>query len=214
MLRNVKQAQQVGFTLAEIEELLRLSIDGFDASDRSWTATTRSHVSPTSPGTDCLRPRQSILQYNCGAHRQKARDAAPLGARLEEAMTHASTASASPPTRSGSAARGAVRHREDTHGVYEWLDVAPAAPLRLWVACYTGHREHVQTPVRRLETPSGGAVLVLRFGAPLTVSGAHMASPMPTQNVCSSASTGDNITAITTTKTMTRQPPSQSATRV
>lgn len=65
---------------------------------------------------------------------------------------------------------GAVRRREDARGVHEWVEVSPASSLRSLIAGYTGYREEVEAPVRRLETPSRGAVLVLGFGPPLTVS--------------------------------------------
>ncbi len=75
----------------------------------------------------------------------------------------------------------ALLHRhEDAHGVHEWVETVPATRLRAWVSGYTGYREEVDRPVQRLETPSGGAVLVLSFGDLMTVSqqprGAAMAA--------------------------------------
>lgn len=63
-----------------------------------------------------------------------------------------------------------MRRHEDARGVHEWIEAPPASSLRPLIAGYTGYREEVDAPVRRLETPSGGAVLVLGFGPPLTVS--------------------------------------------
>lgn len=83
--------------------------------------------------------------------------------------TQVSRASTSAPLR-GDPVAGAVRGYEDAHGVYEWIEAPPGSSLRSWIAGYTGYREEVDAPVRRLETPSGGAVLVLGFGTPLTLS--------------------------------------------
>lgn len=65
---------------------------------------------------------------------------------------------------------GTVRHREDAHGVQEWIEALPSSSLRSWINGYTGYREEVDAPVARLETPSGDAVLVIGFGEPLVVS--------------------------------------------
>jgi AraC-like DNA-binding protein len=65
--------------------------------------------------------------------------------------------------------RGTLHRHEGSHGVHEWVETVPAAQLGPWVAGYTGYREDAAA-VQRLETPSGGAVLVLSFGDPLTVS--------------------------------------------
>ena len=65
----------------------------------------------------------------------------------------------------------AITHRHEAPGgVQEWTETAPAPQLGPWVAGYTGYREEADSPVQRLETPSGGAVLVLSFGDQLTVS--------------------------------------------
>jgi hypothetical protein len=64
------------------------------------------------------------------------------------------------------AARGTVHREEDEHGVHEWIETVPAAGLHRWIRGYTGYREAVDAPVRRLETPSGGAVLILSFADP------------------------------------------------
>lgn len=67
-------------------------------------------------------------------------------------------------------ARRTVVHRhEDASGLHEWVETAPSTGLRPWITGYTGYREWGEKGVRRRETPSGGAVLVLSFGDPLTV---------------------------------------------
>lgn len=76
----------------------------------------------------------------------------------------------SAPVKNHPAGGDAVRRHEDGRGVHEWIEAPSAASLRPLIAGYTGYREEVQAPVRRLETPSGGAVLVLGFGPPLQVS--------------------------------------------
>lgn len=75
-----------------------------------------------------------------------------------------------------------LNHDEGVHGVHEWIEAAAAPELRPWVAGYTGYREEVDGPVRRLETPSGGAVLVLSFGDTLSMSqvGSSTVPPDPT----------------------------------
>jgi AraC-like DNA-binding protein len=65
--------------------------------------------------------------------------------------------------------RAILRRHEDSHGVQEWVETEPAPELGPWIAGYTGYREEADACVQRLETPSGGAVLVLSFGDPLTV---------------------------------------------
>lgn len=85
-------------------------------------------------------------------------------------MTRVGRVSTSAPIRNDPAGGGAVRRHDDARGVHEWIEAPPASSLRLLIAGYTGYREEVDAPVQRLETPSGGAVLVLGFGPPLTVS--------------------------------------------
>lgn len=100
----------------------------------------------------------------------RVRMAGSPGAKLEEMTTRVSRASASAPIRNDPAGGDAVRRREDARGVHEWIEASPASSLRSLIAGYTGYLEEVDAPVRRLETPSGSAVLVLGFGPPLTVS--------------------------------------------
>lgn len=68
------------------------------------------------------------------------------------------------------AIRAALRRHEDGQGSYEWIEGVPAPRLGTWITGYTGYREVTARPVRRLETPSGGAVLVISFGDPLAIS--------------------------------------------
>lgn len=68
-----------------------------------------------------------------------------------------------------------VQRQEDADGTREWIETQAGRPLRPWVSGYTGYREAGTRPVRRVETPSGGAVLVLSFGDRLTVSHAPRA---------------------------------------
>jgi AraC-like DNA-binding protein len=79
--------------------------------------------------------------------------------------------------------RPALRRHEDSDGVQEWIKRVPAPQLGPWVAGYTGYREEADAPVQRLETPSGGAVLVLSFGDPLTVSQQPTRATAPTHPV-------------------------------
>jgi AraC-like DNA-binding protein len=66
--------------------------------------------------------------------------------------------------------RAFVHRREDGEGAREWAETAPARRLGPWITGYTGYREERGRPVQRLETPSGGAVMILSFGNVLTVS--------------------------------------------
>jgi AraC-like DNA-binding protein len=78
--------------------------------------------------------------------------------------------------------RAIVRRHEDSRGVQEWAETEPAPELGRWIAGYTGYREEADAPVQRLETPSGGAVLVLSFGDPLTISQQPGAAGLPTRS--------------------------------
>lgn len=66
--------------------------------------------------------------------------------------------------------RATLHRYEDCHGVQEWVEAEPVPELGPWIVGYTGYREEAGAPVQRLETPSGGAVLVLSFGDALTIS--------------------------------------------
>ncbi|HMK97932.1 MAG TPA: AraC family transcriptional regulator [Acidimicrobiales bacterium] len=68
------------------------------------------------------------------------------------------------------ATRATLHRHEGSHSAQEWIEAPPAPQLGTWVTGYTGYREEADAPVHRLETPSGGAVLVISFGDPLTVS--------------------------------------------
>ncbi len=77
--------------------------------------------------------------------------------------------------------RATLRRHEDSHGVQEWVETEAGPHLGPWIAGYTGYREEADAPVQRLETPSGGAVLVLSFGDPLTVSQQPSGTSLPTR---------------------------------
>jgi len=77
---------------------------------------------------------------------------------------------------------GATVHRyEDSRGVQECVETEPVPELGPWIAGYAGYREEAGAPVQRLETPSGGAVLVLSFGNPLAVSQQPRGAGLPTR---------------------------------
>ena len=73
-----------------------------------------------------------------------------------------------------------MRRHEDCDGFQEWVETEPAPELRPWIVGYTGYREEADAPVQRLETPSGGAVLVLSFGDPLTITQQPSGAGLPT----------------------------------
>ena len=79
--------------------------------------------------------------------------------------------------------RAALHRHEHSDGVQERIETLPASQLGRWVAGYTGYREEADAPVRRLETPSGGAVLVLSLDDPLTVSQQPTRATAPTHAV-------------------------------
>jgi AraC-like DNA-binding protein len=76
--------------------------------------------------------------------------------------------------------RATLRRHEDCDGFQEWVETEPAPELRPWIVGYTGYREEADAPVQRLETPSGGAVLVLSFGDPLTITQQPSGAGLPT----------------------------------
>lgn len=83
--------------------------------------------------------------------------------------------------------RATLHRYEDSHGVQEWVETEPVPELGPWIVGYTGYREEAHAAVQRLETPSGGAVLVLSFGDPLTVSQQPSGAGLPTRPAAAAA---------------------------